>query len=270
MTGRRHPFAFALVLVGGVAMVLPLGFMLATSLKDQSEIYDMRLLPSAPTFENYIAVLGHPDFLRWFLNSFIVAGVTTVSVLFFDSLVGYTLAKFRFAGREVVFLAILSTLMIPTEMLVIPWYMMARAMGWLNTLWGIAFPGLMTGFGTFLMRQFFLDVPDDLLDAARIDGLREFAIFRRVALPLVRPALSALGILVFLGNWTAFLWPLIATTDPGLYTLPVGLASLQGEFQTNWAMIMTGSSLATLPTLLVFLLLQRHIVNGIALTGLKA
>jgi multiple sugar transport system permease protein len=266
----RHPISFTLLLLGGAAMVIPLGFMLATSLKSPPDIYDMRLLPAAPTLENYIALLGHPNFLRWFLNSFVVAAATTTSVLFFDSLVGYTLAKFRFAGREIVFIAILSTLMIPTEMLVIPWYVMARAMGWLDTLWGITFPGLMTGFGTFLMRQFFFDVPDDLLDAARIDGLGEFAIFRRVALPLVRSALSALGILVFLGSWTAFLWPLIATTDPGLYTIPVGLASLQGEFQTNWAMIMTGSSLATLPTLIVFLLLQRHIVNGIALTGLKA
>jgi multiple sugar transport system permease protein len=267
---RRHPIAFALLLLGGVAMVLPLGFMFATSLKDPSDIYDMRLLPASPTLENYLGLLAHPNFLCWFLNSFVVAAGTTVSVLFFDSLVGYTLAKFRFAGRGVVFIAVLSTLMIPTEMLVIPWYVMARTLGWLDSLWGIAFPGLMTGFGTFLMRQFFLDVPDDLLDAGRIDGLGEFAIFHRVALPLVRPALSALGILVFLGSWTAFLWPLIATTDPSLYTVPVGLASLQGEFQTDWAMIMTGSSLATLPTLIVFLLLQRHIVNGIALTGLKA
>ena len=119
------------------------------------------------------------------------------------------------------------------------------------------------------MRQFFIDVPDDLLDAARIDGLGEFSIFWRVALPLVTSALSALAILVFLGNWTAFLWPLISTTSPERYTLPVGLASLSGEFQTDWAMIMTGSALATLPTLIVFLLLQRSIVNGITLTGLK-
>ena len=190
-------------------------------------------------------------------------------MLFFDSLAGYALAKYKFAGRGIVFIAILSTLMIPTEMLVIPWYVMARALGWLDTLWGVAFPGLMTAFGTFLMRQFFIDVPDDLLDAARIDGLGEFSIFWRVALPLVTSALSALAILVFLGNWTAFLWPLISTTSPERYTLPVGLASLSGEFQTDWAMIMTGSALATLPTLIVFLLLQRSIVNGITLTGLK-
>jgi multiple sugar transport system permease protein len=254
----RRPVAFVLLLLGGVAMIVPLVLMFATSLKEPSEVYDFSYLPRSPTLENYTYLLTQKEFLRWFLNSFLVAAGTTLSVLFFDSLAGYALAKYKFAGRGVIFIAILSTLMIPTEMLVIPWYVMARALGWLDTLWGIAFPGLMTGFGTFLMRQFFIDVPDDLLDAARI------------ALPLVTSALSALAILVFLGNWTAFLWPLISTTSPERYTLPVGLASLSGEFQTDWAMIMTGSALATLPTLIVFLLLQRSIVDGIALTGLKA
>ena len=142
-------------------------------------------------------------------------------------------------------------------------------MGWLDTVWGIMFPGMMTGFGVFLMRQFFLGVPDELIDAARVDGLNEFKIFWQVALPLVTPALSALAIFAFLGNWTAFLWPLIVTTDPNLYTVPVGLASLSGEFQTDWEMIMTGSSIATIPTLIVFIVLQRNIINGIMLTGLK-
>ncbi|MBV9539467.1 MAG: carbohydrate ABC transporter permease [Acidisphaera sp.] len=262
--------AVVLLSVGGLVMIAPIAMMFSMSLMDTSDIYNLSLFPTSPTLENYLYLLTQKGFALWFLNSTLVAVGTTASVLFFDSLAGYTLAKFRFRGRSVVFVAILSTLMIPTEMLVIPWYVMARSLGWLDTLWGVAFPGIMTGFGTFLMRQFFLDVPDDLLDAARIDGMAEFAIFLRVAMPLVRAALSALAILTFLGSWTAFLWPLIATTDPARYTLPVGLASLQGEFQTDWAMIMTGSALATLPTLLVFLLLQRHIVNGIALTGLKA
>jgi multiple sugar transport system permease protein len=146
---------------------------------------------------------------------------------------------------------------------------MAKNLGWLDTIRGIMFPGLMTGFGVFLMRQFFLGVPDELIDAARMDGLGEFRIFWEVALPLVAPALSALAIFTFLGSWTAFLWPLIVTTSPNLYTVPVGLASLSGEFQTDWEMIMTGSSIATLPTLLVFIVLQRHIVRGVMLAGLK-
>jgi multiple sugar transport system permease protein len=168
-----------------------------------------------------------------------------------------------------VFVAILSTMMIPTEMLVIPWYSMAKSMGWLDTYWGIVFPGLMTGFGVFLMRQFFQSVPDELIAAARLDGLNEFQVWWEVALPLVTPALSALAIFVFLGNWTAFLWPLIVTSSKDLYTVPVGLAAFSGEVQTQWEMVMTGASVATLPVLVVFLLLQKYIIDGIMLTGLK-
>ena len=261
--------AFTALLLGGVVMIMPIVYMLLTSLKDNSEIYELHFLPRAPTLDNYASILGRSPFGRWFLVSFTVATATTLSVLFFDSLIGYTLAKFRFRGRGIVFVAILSTLMIPTEMLIIPWYVMAKSMGWLDSIWGIMFPGMMTGFGVFLMRQFFLGVPDELIDAARVDGLGEFKIFWQVALPLVTPALSALAIFAFLGNWTAFLWPLIVTTSPNLYTVPVGLASLSGEFQTDWEMIMTGSSIATIPTFIVFIILQRNIIDGIMLTGLK-
>ena len=159
--------------------------------------------------------------------------------------------------------------MIPTEMLIIPWYMMSREFGWIDTYWGIAFPGLMTGFGTFLMRQFFMGLPDELIDAARIDGWSEFAIWWRIAMPLVIPALSALAIFHFLGNWTAFLWPLIITNDPDMYTIPVGLASFNGEFQMDWEIVMTASCLATIPTLFVFIVLQKYIIKGIMLAGLK-
>jgi multiple sugar transport system permease protein len=270
---RASPAAIAtwtLLLLGGIAMVMPFVYMLTGSLKLNSEIYELSLLPREPTLGNYVRLFEHSGFLRWFGNSLLIATATTASVLFFDSLVGYALAKFRFRGRYVVFIAILSTLMIPTEMLVLPWYSMARHFGWLDTYWGIAFPGLMTGFGTFLMKQFFEDVPDELLDAGRLDGLNEFQVWWQVAMPLVVPALAALAIFTFLGNWTAFLWPLIAITDRNLYTLPVGLASFSGEFQTEWEMVMTGASVATIPTIVVFLLLQRYIIRGIALAGLKA
>ncbi len=159
--------------------------------------------------------------------------------------------------------------MIPTEMLVIPWYLMARNFGWLDSYWGIMFPGMMTAFGTFLMKQFFETVPDDFLEAARIDGLNEFAIWWKVAVPLVTPAISALAIFTFLGNWTAFIWPLIVTTNKDLYTLPVGLSSFAVEASIQWEKIMTGASLATIPTLIVFLMLQRFIVRGVVLAGLK-
>ncbi|CAM5179824.1 sugar ABC transporter permease [Bosea thiooxidans] len=261
--------AWLLLFGGGLLMVTPLAFMFATSLKDSSEIYDLAFFPAHPTFDNYLTVLSDGRFLRWFLNSFGIATVVTLSNVFFDSLVGYTLAKFQFRGRYLVFIAILSTLMIPTEMLVIPWYVMAKNFGWLDSYWGIMFPGMMTAFGTFLMKQFFETVPNDFLEAARIDGLNEFAIFWRIALPLVTPALSALAIFTFLSNWTAFIWPLIVTTSKELYTLPVGLTSFAVESQVQWELIMTGAALATLPTLTVFLLLQRYIVRGVVLAGLK-
>mgnify|MGYP001042012889 FL=1 len=250
-------------------MVTPILFMLSTSFKEGAEVYSLTIFPEKPTLVNYLFILGESKFIIWTVNSLIIAVLSTFSVLFFDGLVGYTLAKFSFRGREIVFIAILSTLMIPTEMLIIPWYMMSRTFGWLDTYWGIAFPGLMTGFGTFLMRQFFMNLPDELIDAARMDGWSEFAIWLRIAMPLVIPALSALAIFHFLGNWTAFIWPLIVTNDPDLYTIPVGIASFNGEFQSDWEIVMTASCLATIPTLFVFIFLQKFIIKGIMLAGLK-
>ena len=261
--------AWTLLLLGGVLMVTPFVYMLATSFKPNAEVYELSLLPRSPTLANYGRLLGASGFPRWLLNSFAIATVTTVSVLFFDSLTGYALAKFKFRGRRLVFLAILSTLMIPTEMLVLPWYVLSRRLGWLDSYWGIMFPGMMTGFGTFLMKQFFESVPDELLEAGRVDGLGEFQIWWRIAMPLVGPALSALAIFTFLGNWTAFLWPLISTTRRELYTLPVGFASFSGEFQREWEMVMAGASVATIPVLLVFILLQKYIVRGVMLAGIK-
>jgi multiple sugar transport system permease protein len=260
---------WTLLFLGGLLMVMPFVYMLSTSLKSNAEVYELSLLPRAPTLANYRRLAGASGFPRWFVNSLVIAVLTTLSVLFFDSLVGYTLAKFRFRGRRLVFLGILSTLMIPTEMLVLPWYVMSKNLGWLDTYWGIMFPGMMTGFGTFLMKQFFESVPDELLEAGRVDGLGEFQIWWRIAMPLVGPALSALAIFTFLGNWTAFLWPLISTTRRELYTLPVGIASFSGEFQRDWEMVMAGASVATLPMLLVFVVLQKYIVRGVMLAGIK-
>ncbi|MAN78174.1 MAG: sugar ABC transporter permease [Rhizobiales bacterium] len=260
---------WTLLFIGGVLMITPLLFMFSTSLKTASQVYDLRLIPAAPTFDNYIKVLSDGRFVRWFLNSTLVAVCVTLSNVFFDSLVGYTLAKFQFRGRYLIFIAILSTLMNPTEMLVIPWYLMSAQLGWIDSYWGIMFPGMMTAFGTFLMKQFFETVPDDFLEAARVDGLNEFTIWWKIAMPMVAPAISALAIFTFLGNWTAFFWPLIVTNSRELYTLPVGLSSFAVEQSIQWEMIMTGAALATIPTLIVFLVLQRYIVRGVMLAGLK-
>ena len=261
--------AWTILFLGGIVMMTPLLFMFSTSLKSAGQVYDLRLIPAAPTLANYVKILSDGRFGHWFLNSVIIATIVTLSCMFFDSLAAYTLAKFKFPGRQLVFVAILSTLMIPTEMLVIPWYLMASKLGWVDTYWGIMFPGMITAFGVFLMKQFFETVPNDFLEAARIDGLSEFAIWWKVAMPLVTPALSALAIFTFLSNWTAFFWPLIVTTDQDLYTLPVGLSSFAVEQNIQWEMIMTGAALATVPTLLVFLFFQRYIVRGVMLAGVK-
>lgn len=266
----RKILRYLILIVGSIFMIFPLVWMISTSLKPPMDIFNLQIIPDNLTFDNYRKIFEESLFLKWFINSLIIAIITTLSVIFFDTLVGYIIAKFSFVGRTVIFIMILSTLMVPTEMLIIPWYMMSSEFGWTDTYWGILFPGLMTGFGVFLMRQFMEQIPNDLLDAARVDGMNEYAIFFKIAIPQVWPAISALGIFTFLGNWNAFLWPLIVIESPDLRTLPVGLSFFSsGEAESQWHLIMTGSTIAVIPLILVFILLQRHIIQGITLTGMK-
>jgi multiple sugar transport system permease protein len=265
----KESAVYLALLIGGLAMIVPFVWMILTSFKPGPEIFLNKFWPQAPTLSNYAAVLRKVPFARWYLNSLIVASAVTLSVAFFDSLVGYTLAKYQFRGKNVIFIFILSTLMVPTEMLIIPWFIMSNSLNWVDTYWGIMFPGVMTAFGIFLMKQFMEGVPSELLDAARIDGVSEFGLFWRIALPLVKPALAALCIFNFLGNWNAFLWPVIITEKMNMRTLPVGLAFFSGEAGSSWELIMAGATMATIPVLIVFLIFQRQIIKGIALTGLK-
>ena len=274
---RRRDFktwlAYLALAIGAVVTLFPFAWMLLTSVKSFQELFNLGFWPEAPTTANYAQVITQTKFLVWFGNSLLVAGVTTLSVLFFDSLVGYTLAKFDFPGKNIVFILMLSTLMIPTEMLIIPWFVGVTDLNMLNSIPGayfaIMFPGLISAFGVFLMRQFFESLPNDLIEAARIDGMSEFGIFWKVALPLVRPALASLAIFTFLGNWNAFLWPLIVIQKPEFRTLPVGTALFNGEAGTQWGLIMAASSLAVIPVLLVFAFFQKQIIEGIVLTGMK-
>jgi multiple sugar transport system permease protein len=270
-TRSAQPVAvYAALAAIGAVMVFPFLWMIATSFKHPADIYTLSLIPTQPTLDNYATALTQFPFARWFANSVLVAGATTLSVAFFDSLAGYVLAKLDFPFKNIIFVAILCTLMVPTEMLIIPWYILSVDFHWTDSYWGIMFPGVISAFGVFLMRQFMQAVPNELLDAGRIDGLGEFDLFWRVALPLVRPALAALCILTFLGNWNAFLWPLIVVQDPLMRTLPVGLSEFSyGEAGSRWELIMTGASIATLPVLIVFAIFQRQIIRGVALTGLK-
>lgn len=269
----KTALAYILLTLGVVVTLFPFAWMVLTSLKGFQELFNLSFLPQDPTLDNYKQVLTQTKFLTWFGNSLLIAAITTLSVLFFDSLVGYTLAKFDFPGKNLIFLLILSTLMIPTEMLVIPWFVgvsdLQLAKSVPGAYFAIMFPGLMSAFGVFLMRQFFESLPTDLLEAARIDGMSEFGIFWKIAMPLVSPALASLGIFTFLGNWNAFLWPLIVIQQPQFRTLPVGTALFNGEAGTQWGLIMAASSLAVIPVLIVFAIFQKQIIDGIVLTGMK-
>jgi multiple sugar transport system permease protein len=272
---RRRPLrtgdlvAYLLLIIGATVALFPFLWMIATAFKPGPEIYNLKLLPANATLANFQTVWRETLFGYWFENSFLIATVTTVSVLFFDSLVGYVLAKIHFRGRDVILFIFLSSIMIPTEMLIIPWYIMSVKLGWVDTFWGAMFPGMITAFGIFLMRQFMVQVPGDLLDAGRIDGLNEFQLWWRIAVPLTRPAMAALAILTFLGSWNAFLWPVIVLSSPQMLTIPVGLTFFSYEAGTQWELIMASSSIAVIPVLIVFMIFQKQIIEGIALTGIK-
>ncbi|MDQ7027900.1 MAG: carbohydrate ABC transporter permease [Anaerolineae bacterium] len=266
-------FSYLVLSLIGLTMVIPFVWMISTSFKDATEIYRPNFFPQNPTTDNYEEVITDTALPRWYLNSLIVAVMTTISVAFFDSLAGFVFAKYQFPGKRAIFLLFLSSLMIPTEMLIIPWFIMSVdppiGATWVDTYWGIAFPGVITATGVFLMRQFMQSVPDELLDAARIDGVSEFGLFWRIVIPLSLPAIGALSIFNFLGNWNAFIWPLIVTSDLNMMTLPVGLQFFSSENGADWHLIMTGASLSVVPLLIIVIVFQRYIIEGITLTGLK-
>ncbi len=266
-------FSYLVLTLLGFTMVVPFFWMISTSLKPSTEITRPNFFPVEGTFDNYATVVNDTNLPRWYLNSIIVAVFSTISVAFFDTLAGYVFAKYQFPGKRPIFILFLSSLMVPTEMLLIPWFIMSNnpiiGGSWVDTYWGIAFPGVITASGIFLMRQFMQGVPDELLDAARIDGISEFGLFVRIAVPLSLPAIGALCIFNFLGNWNAFIWPLIITSGQDMLTLPVGIQFFSTESASAWHLIMTGASLSVIPLLLIVIIFQRYIIEGIALTGLK-
>ncbi|MED1203719.1 carbohydrate ABC transporter permease [Heyndrickxia acidicola] len=270
--GKGPYWLIHIFLLAGVAVVgFPFLWMVVSSFKSLPDFYTFSFWPKKLDLSAYTFILQKTDYLQWYLNSIIVGAVVTISSLVFNSLIGYTLAKYTFPGGKAILILILSTMMIPTEMLVIPWYMMGTKVNLIDNYLGIMFPGLIEAFGIFLMRQFMMGIPNDLLDAARMDGMSEFNIWWRVALPQVKPGLSALGIITFLGNWNAYLWPVICISSEQLRTLPVGISlyATGDSGGIQWNTIMGMSTLAVIPMIIVFLIFQRKIVEGIALTGVK-
>jgi multiple sugar transport system permease protein len=222
------------------------------------------------TWANYTELFATLSFPRYFLNSVVVALLVTVGSVLFSAMVGYALAKLDFPGRRLLFGLVMGTLMVPGMVTFVPLFVLVANLDLINTYAALILPFLAAPFGVFLMRQFMLDVPDELLDAARVDGAGEFRTFFAVVLPQARPALATLGILTFLGSWNNFLWPLVAVQSADKYTLPVALALYStGQNTVQYGLLVAGATVIVLPILIVFLVLQRHIVQGISTTGLK-
>jgi len=253
-------------------MLFPLLWLLSTSFKSSTENifqFPPQLLPSQPTFDNFIRVWQTNPFGRYLFNSTLVALLTVGLNLLFCALAAYPLARLEFRGREIIFTAIVTTIMIPFQIVMIPLYILTVQLGMKNTYLGIIFPAIASAFGIFLLRQAFQGVPKELEEAARIDGCSELGIWWHVMLPAIRPALVTLAIFVFIGAWSDFLWPLIVIDRPELYTLPLGVAMLAGTFSLDWRLIAAGSIISIAPILILFLFVQRYIVPTAAGSGVK-
>ena len=271
---RKAATAIALHLVlaiGAVATLLPFAWMLSASLMHAGEAstWPPRLVPQAVTLANYRALFERLDLGRCFLNSALVAGVSTALALFIVSLAGYAFAKLRFPGRSPIYRALLTAMVIPGQVAMLPLFLLLRTIGLVNTYWGVIIPALAPVFGIFMVRQYALSLPDELIDAARVDGAGEFTIYRKLIFPMLKPILVTFGVFSFIGAWNDFMWPLIVLTDERRYTLPVALASLIGEHAEDIELMMAGSVLTVLPVLLLFLVLQRTYVEGITMGGVK-
>jgi multiple sugar transport system permease protein len=271
MTLAKAIPAYLLLLFSVALAIVPFLYMLSLSLQSDADIFSgvPILVPEKFQFTNYVVIWQKAPFARFTLNSFIVAGGITFLHLTFDPLIGYVFAKMDFPGKRFMFVAILSTLMIPFFIRMIPLYILTARMGWLNTYQGLIVPFAMSAYGIFLMRQFIRPIPDELIDAARIDGCSELGIYWRIVLPQVRPAVATLALLTFVFQWNEFLWPLVAVSTTEMRPITTGLTLFNQEFFTQWNMTATGGVILFVPSLLLFLFTQRYFVRSAMLAGMK-
>jgi len=263
---------YAFLAALGVFMMLPLLWMVSIASKPLSEVFvqPISLIPrDFQLFQTIVSAVHRLPVLRFYMNSVVIALATTLGQLLFCSLAGFGFSKYKFPGQEILFTIVLSVSMIPFIAIVIPLFLVVRDLGWLNTYVGLIVPTLVSPFGIFLMRQFIRELPNELIDAARIDGSSELGIFFRIVLPLIKPALATLAIVAFLGSWDSFLWPLVIVNRTELYPLTLGLGKFQGEHFTIWNELMAVAFVSILPSLIVYIALQRYFVKGIVMTGIK-
>lgn len=284
-TWAKNIGVYVLLIVVALVMAAPFLWMLISSFKPDRELfaYPPVWLPTHVTFEHYVRAFEAAAFPRYFGNSFMVAGLSTAANLFFCSLAGYAFARLHFWRKELLFFVLLGTMMIPVHATLVPTFILAKSFplmggndwlgvggrGLMNTYPGLMLPHLMNVFGVFLLRQFFLSLPEELFDAARIDGANEFSIYRRICLPLSRPVMATLAIFSFTGAWDDFIWPLVITTQDKMRTVQLGLQAFQTQFTVDWGPLMAATLVVTAPVLLIFIFGQRHFVQGVATTGLK-
>ena len=262
---------YSILIVAGILCVLPFIWMISASLmaSGHANVYPPRFLPDKITFIQYEHLFSRLNIVRYFFNSIIVSvGVTFISLLV-NSMAGYAFAKYRFAGEKNLFKLLLSFMIIPAQVTMLPLFLMLKYMGLINSYFAIIIPGMTSVFGIFLIRQYLLAIPDSLIEAAKIDGAGDFKIYLTLILPLAKPILITLAIFTFMGTWNDFLWPLIAMTNDSMYTLPVALANLMGEHNQDTELMMAGSVVTIIPVVLVFLSLQKYYIKGIMLGGVK-
>jgi multiple sugar transport system permease protein len=266
-------FTQSLLLIGAGIMLLPFVYMIGTSFKSAQEViaWPPTLFAAHPTWSNYSGLTATAPFPRFFLNSLIMSSVSTAGILVTSTLAGYIFAKFSFPGRNALFFLVLATAMVPLETYLVPLYLLMKNLKMINSYPGMIAPYTVMSFGVFLMRQSIASaIPDELLDASRIDGCSEWRLFVRIIVPLSQSAIGALGIFAFMQAWMAFIWPLILATQKEMYTMEVGLSAFQQRFTIDYGSITAGSTISIIPVFIVFLILRRHIIQGITLTGLKS
>jgi multiple sugar transport system permease protein len=267
----RHPVAHLVLCIGAVFMVGPFLWQLSTSLQTFGESVSVppTFLPHSPQWSNVTTVFSALPFGHQLLNTTVMTIARTVGQVLFSSLAGFAFARMQFRGRGVLFGVFLSVTMVPYQVFLLPQYQIMQKLGLLNTLVALFLPGMFSAFGTFLMRQFFMQLPVEIEEAARIDGANILQIYWRIMLPMSAPGMIALGVLVIIWSWNDLLWPLVVNSDPRQMPVSAGLASLQGQYTTNFPVLMAGSLLASLPVIVVFIVFQRHLMSGIAFSGVK-
>nr|WP_054940345.1 carbohydrate ABC transporter permease [Paenibacillus ihuae] len=260
----------ALLVIGGLLMMVPFIWMIGSSFKPENEftVIPPSLFPNHPTFNNYRDLFVKMDFLIYLKNTLIIVLCSFVG-LFLNAMAGYAFAKFDFPGKNKFFYVILATMMIPGQVTMIPTYLIINQMHLVNTMAGIVLPGLVGAFAIFLFRQFMTTIPMDLLEAARLDGAGELRIFFQLMVPIVKPVFAVQGILTFIGAWNSFLWPLIIANDEKLYTLSVGLSLLKGQYGTAFGLQMAGAAFMVVPIIIIFIFFQKHIIEGYTISGIK-